>query len=194
MVRCCRRSSLAIPAPGARTCRPSAVLANDPLTHGSLARRCTAVPIDFFGAVPADADCYVLKQIVHDWNDQDALRILRNVRSAIRPDGRLLLIDIVLKAGNEPDPGRGLDMHMLVTLKGRERTAAEVEVLRRPGWFRANACDPHGRLAIHRREPAGLDRSHFRFWPDSDLPAHPLFRRSWERSGHQSANTSGRDL
>lgn len=104
------------------------VLANALLTHGPLAGRCAAVPIDFFEAVPRDADCYVLKQIVHDWNDQDALRILRNVRSAIRREGRLLLIDIVLKPGNEPDPGRGLDMHM-VTLKGRERTASEVEVL-----------------------------------------------------------------
>jgi len=105
------------------------VLASAPLTHGPLAGRCTAVPTDFFEAVPTGADCYVLKQIVHDWNDQDALRILRNVRYAIKPDGRLLLIDIVLKGGNGPDPGRGLDMHMLVTLKGRERTAAEVKVL-----------------------------------------------------------------
>lgn len=49
---------------------------------------------------------------------------------AIRPDGRLLLIDIVLRTGSEPDDlGRGRDMHMLVTLEGRERTAAEVEVL-----------------------------------------------------------------
>ena len=105
------------------------VVANASIMHGSLAARCTVVPTDFFKEVPTGADCYVLKQIVHDWNDQNAVRILRNVRRAIRPDGRLVLIDVVLKSGNESDPGRGLDMHMLVTQEGRERTAAEVGAL-----------------------------------------------------------------
>jgi hypothetical protein len=83
------------------------VLADASIMHGPLAARCTAVPTDFFKEVPAGADCYVLKQIVHDWNDQNAVRILRNVRRAIRPDGRLVLIDVILKSANEADPGRG---------------------------------------------------------------------------------------
>jgi hypothetical protein len=105
------------------------VVANASIMHGPLAGRCTAIPTDFFEEVPAGADCYVLKQIVHDWNDQNAVCILRNARGAIRPDGRLVLIDVVLKSGNDPDPGRRIDMHMLVTQEGRERTAAEVGAL-----------------------------------------------------------------
>jgi hypothetical protein len=112
------------------------------ILHGSLAARCTVVPTDFFKEAPAGADCYVLKQIVHDWNDQNAVRILRNVRRAIRPDGRLVLIVVVLKSGNEPDPGRGLDMHMLVTLEGRERTAAEVGALLQEAGFAVTRVIP----------------------------------------------------
>ena len=75
----------------------------------SAINRCEVAVIDFFESVPKGADAYILKYIIHDWNDGDALKILRNCRSAIRHDGRLLLMEHVLKEANEPDLGRGLD-------------------------------------------------------------------------------------
>jgi hypothetical protein len=93
---------------------------------GSIADRCEIAGVDFFVSVPDAADAYILKYIIHDWDDRDALKILRNCRSAIRSNGRLLLIESVLKPSNEPDPGRGLDLTMLVLAPGgRERTEAQ---------------------------------------------------------------------
>jgi O-methyltransferase len=56
--------------------------------------------------VPEGADAYIMKWIIHDWNDESSLKILRNCRRAIRSDGRQLIVDAALKPCNEPDPGK----------------------------------------------------------------------------------------
>ena len=109
--------------------RPSVVADAVALRSGPIIERCSVVETDFFESVPGGADGYLMKHIVHDWNDEDALKILRNCRRAIQPDGRLLLVEVVLKGSNEPDPGKALDLHMLVLFKGRERTEADLGVL-----------------------------------------------------------------
>jgi hypothetical protein len=122
----------------------ASVVVNARLMKGPLASRCTIVPTDFLNAVPAGADCYVLKQVIHNWGEEDAVRILGNVRRAMRPDGRLLLIGNVLKEANVPDPGRSLDIHMLVMLPGRERTALEIAALLDQAGFAVVRVIPAG--------------------------------------------------
>jgi SAM-dependent methyltransferase len=100
------------------------------LAERGLADRCEVIGGDFFHAVPAGGDAYALKMIVHDWDDERSLAILRNVRKAIKPEGRLLLMEAVI----EPDsgagaPGKLLDINMLVMTGGRERTAEEFAAL-----------------------------------------------------------------
>ena len=109
-----------------------------------IAERCDIVGANFFEDVPAGADAYVLKNVLHDWNDNDAGKILANVRKAIAPDGRLILIDVVLKPSNQPDPGRWGDLEMLVLLKGRERSVADFETLCRSAGFEVVSIRPTG--------------------------------------------------
>jgi hypothetical protein len=90
-----------------------------------LAERCEAVAGNFFESVPTGADAYVLKQVIHDWDDAPAVAILRNVRQAIQPEGRLLLIEFVIPPGNEPSLSKFFDLDMLVVAGGRERTEIE---------------------------------------------------------------------
>jgi len=80
---------------------------------------------DFFEHVPAGGDCYALKYVLHDWDDDSCVRILRNCRDAMAPGGRVLVIDSVLPDGDEPHAGKTMDVFMLVLLPGRERTAAD---------------------------------------------------------------------
>ena len=81
---------------------------------------------DFFDAVPAGADAYLLSRVLHDWDDEDALRILRVCRAAMRADARLLVVDAILpeRAVDQPFAIR-MDLHMLLLLGARERTEAE---------------------------------------------------------------------
>jgi hypothetical protein len=96
--------------------------------------RCEIVGGDFFEEVPAGADAYLLSGIIHDWNDEAALRILRNCRRAIRPDGTLLLVETLLTPSS--DPSRALmDVLMMVLTGGRERTEGEFEALLRDAGF-----------------------------------------------------------
>jgi hypothetical protein len=96
-----------------------------------LAGRCRAEAGDFFRAVPAGGDAYIMKHIIHDWDDERALVILKNVRSALgaAPRGRLILLESVLRPGNEPDFGKIIDLEMLLLPGGRERTAEEFGAL-----------------------------------------------------------------
>ncbi|AZK97384.1 MULTISPECIES: methyltransferase [Streptomyces] len=84
---------------------------------------------DFFESVPPGAETYVLKRILHDWEDEQCVTILRNCREAMAPGGRVLVVDSVLPTGNTPHQGKGLDLMMMASLVGQERTEAEFEEL-----------------------------------------------------------------
>lgn len=91
--------------------------------------RCRLSAGDFFQSVPAGGDVYVLKRILHDWPDTDALRILRACKASLPADARLLVIDAVLRPGNEADPNKMLDVGIMALTRGRERTAADFQRL-----------------------------------------------------------------
>jgi hypothetical protein len=125
---------------------PSA-LADAPgtLAAAGVADRCRVIPADFFVEVPDGADAYVLKQIVHDWNDERATAILRNCRAAMAPDSRLLLVERVLPERLRPEdaPALLVDVLMLVTTGGRERTEPEFRrLLDDAGFALARLSDP----------------------------------------------------
>jgi hypothetical protein len=105
------------------------------LEAAGVADRCETVAGDFFREVPAGADLYILSNIVHDWDDDRALRILGTCRAAMRADSRLLIIELVLPDDPRPSMGKLLDLEMLsVTPNGRQRTAAQyAELLARAG-------------------------------------------------------------
>lgn len=84
---------------------------------------------DFFVSVPAGGDAYIMKHIIHDWDDDRALKILRNIKTAMNPGGRVLLVESVIADGNTQDFGKLMDIEMLVSPGGKERTAKEYEDL-----------------------------------------------------------------
>jgi hypothetical protein len=90
-----------------------------------LSARCELVSGDFFQGVPAGGDSYILCQILHDWDDSRAVAILKNVHQALPTNGKVLIMEQVIPAGNNPHPGKWADLTMLVRLGGRERTEAE---------------------------------------------------------------------
>jgi hypothetical protein len=97
-----------------------------PLQAAGVTDRCTLAAGDFFAGVPEGGDTYLLKSILHDWDDERSLAILKNCRRAMIVDSRLLLIEQVLPERVEEDPRIALsDLNMLVMTGGRERTAAE---------------------------------------------------------------------
>jgi hypothetical protein len=99
-----------------------------------LSERCETAGGNFFESVPAGADCYVMKHIIHDWDDERAVSILKNVARAMREGGRLLLVEMVLPPANVPHLGKVLDIEMLTSPGGVERTEEEYrELLDRAG-------------------------------------------------------------
>jgi hypothetical protein len=95
----------------------------------SAADRVEFAPGDFFVSVPAGGDAYMMKHIIHDWDDEKSLTILRNIKQAMNPGGRVLLIESVIAGIGAQDFGKLMDIEMLVSPGGKERTAAEYEDL-----------------------------------------------------------------
>lgn len=108
-----------------------------------LAGRCEFVAGDFFATVPPDGDAYVLSRVIHDWDDEAAVRILSNCRRAVGQGGTLLLVEAVLpeRAREQPAAIR-MDLHMLALLHGQERTVAEYERLLGAAGFRLGRVVP----------------------------------------------------
>jgi ubiquinone/menaquinone biosynthesis C-methylase UbiE len=94
---------------------------NDP----AVASRRSFVGGSFFEEIPATADVYMMKWILHNWNDDESIAILRNIRRAMRPGGKLLVIEMVIRPDNAPSPGKLLDLAMLIQTGGMERTEAQ---------------------------------------------------------------------
>ncbi|MFE0046848.1 methyltransferase [Streptomyces albireticuli] len=97
------------------------VLRDHGLGIPELAGRWRTEPGDFFSSVPAGADVYLLKRILHDWTDEECLTILRGCRAAMKEGGTLLVVDTVVAPGNEPSYAKVLDLLMMASLNGRER-------------------------------------------------------------------------
>jgi predicted O-methyltransferase YrrM len=106
-----------------------AARAREALAARGLADRCEVAGGDFFEAVPAGADAYTLKMILHDWDDARCVRILRSVRRAIAADGRILVMEAVVDGPNAGAPAKLLDLNMLVMTGGQERTREEYAAL-----------------------------------------------------------------
>jgi hypothetical protein len=132
----------------------AAILSADPDAHGvvfdlphvvdgagraaadaGVAGRCEYVGGDFFESVPSGGDAYVLSNIVHDWDDDSAVRILANCRNAMNPNGRVLLLEAVLPGDARPSRAKWIDLEMLIMARGaKQRTESEyAELLRRAG-------------------------------------------------------------
>lgn len=107
----------------------------------NLSDRCRMVGGDFFTAVPDNVDAYVLRHIIHDWQDDDAIKILRNCRNAMNPKGRILVVESVIPPGNEPSFGKLLDLMMLL-VGGRERTQDDFSRLFSQAGLRLNRVVP----------------------------------------------------
>lgn len=97
--------------------------------------RCTLASGDMFESVPAGADAYMMKYIIHDWPDETCVKILRACRAGVNPGGKLLVVDAVIKPGNEMDPAKYMDIEMLLFPGGHERTETQFrELLAAAGW------------------------------------------------------------
>lgn len=131
--------------------RPAAISgAQAYLESAGLADRTTCAAVDFFDTVPGGADAYVLSRILHDWDDTDAARILATCHKAMLPTSRLLIVDAILPERARDCPAAiRMDLHMMLLLGARERTAAEFNVLLEHSGFRVARLLPT-------RSPAGL--------------------------------------
>jgi hypothetical protein len=106
---------------------------NGPLTR--VIERCTLVSGDMFSSVPAGADAYIMKHIIHDWPDDLCVKILTACRKGVNPGGKLVVVDNVIQPGNDFSPSKFLDLQMLIFPGGRERTAKQFgELFTAAGW------------------------------------------------------------
>ncbi|MEO0707165.1 MAG: methyltransferase [Cyanobacteria bacterium J06649_5] len=111
--------------------------ADDLLAAGNVLDRCETVGGSFFEEIPAGKDAYMLSHILHDWSDQDCLKILNNIRQAMPDAGRLLVVEMLIPPGDTPHFGKLLDVTMLSIFSGgRERTEAEYTQLLAQAGFK----------------------------------------------------------
>lgn len=99
------------------------------LQQKGYADRCETAAGSFFDFIPGNADAYLMKMVLHDWNDQQCLQILQNCHKAMKTGSKLLVLDAVIPEGNEPHPGKFMDINMMAMTGGRERTQKEFAAL-----------------------------------------------------------------
>ncbi|MBW4555537.1 MAG: methyltransferase [Trichormus sp. ATA11-4-KO1] len=98
---------------------------------------------NFFASVPSGADAYIMKHIIHDWDNESAMKILKNCHHVMPDNGKVLVVENVIPNTNEPSPGKFLDLEMLVmTSGGRERTATEFQELFAAAGFKLTNIIP----------------------------------------------------
>ena len=118
-------------------------MARSTFENGGLSGRCRLVAGDFFKSVPHGGDAYILKWIIHDWDDERSLAILKNCRRAMGRGSKLLLFENVI-GPDSPPLNAFADLNMLVMTGGKERTAEEFRVLLKEAGFGVNRVIPTG--------------------------------------------------
>jgi O-methyltransferase domain/Dimerisation domain len=104
--------------------------------------RCTLASGDMFCSIPAGADVYIMKHIIHDWPDDRCVQLLKACREGVRPGGKLLVVDCVIQPGNDFSPGKFLDLQMLIFPSGCERTEKQFRELFAAAGWRLNRIIP----------------------------------------------------
>ena len=139
----------------------SAILARNPHLSGVLFDRLPSIEMaktglggplprteflagDFFKGAPEGGDVYILKRVIHDWDDERATAILRNCRNVMQPSGKVLLAERITEQGNDPDLNKYLDIVMLGITGGVERTEREFENLLARSGLRLERVIPAG--------------------------------------------------
>ncbi|MBD3886706.1 methyltransferase [Phormidium tenue FACHB-886] len=97
---------------------------------------------NFFESVPTGGDAYLMRWIIHDWNDEKSSIILKNCHQAMPEHGKLLLVESIIPPGNEPSPAKFIDVIMLLMTGGRERTEEEYRSLLRSNGFELTRVIP----------------------------------------------------
>ena len=116
--------------------------ASDLITNKGMAD-CIAVQVgDFFTSIPVGGDAYILSHIIHDWDDEKSLIILRNCHKVMKSNSKLLIVEMVIPEGNSPHPGKILDMEMIVIDEAQERTGEEYRSLLERAGFRLERIIP----------------------------------------------------
>jgi ubiquinone/menaquinone biosynthesis C-methylase UbiE len=116
--------------------------ADELLKKENVRNRVELVSGDFFQSVPKGADAYMMKHIIHDWNDENSIKILRTICSAMNQNGKVLIIEMLVPEGNEPSPSKALDILMLVMEGGKERTKEEYRILLEQSGLRLTRIIP----------------------------------------------------
>jgi hypothetical protein len=116
--------------------------AKERLHASGLLDRCKLISGSFFDAVPEGADAYILRHIIHDWDEEKCLTILRNCHRAMSPANKLLVIESVIPPGNDPFHGKFADLHMLLIPGGKERTENEYRTLFEQAGFELTRIVP----------------------------------------------------
>jgi SAM-dependent methyltransferase len=127
--------------------QPAAALrATEQIEGNGLAERCRAVGGDFFRDVPSGADAYLLKHVIHDWDDTRAVTILKNCHRAMAPNGKLLIVEGVypprIEHSTESRGAAANDVNMLVSTGGRQRSEAEFRALYDTSGFKLTRIVP----------------------------------------------------
>ena len=119
------------------------------IAEAGLASRCEVVSGDFFRSVPTGGDAYVLSRVIHDWADEKAVAILKRVRGALGPKGRLLLFETMIRGDNRLSYPLLSDLNMVIRTGGCERSEAEYRVLYKAAGFKLTR-------AIDTSSPTGM--------------------------------------
>jgi hypothetical protein len=125
--------------------QPQVVAGAKDTFKGDVARRATIMSGSFFDSVPEGGDAYLLRRIIHDWQDDEAVKILLNVRAAMKPGGTLLIIEGLIDSATRPV---GIMDLMMLVLGGRERTEAEFRELVQNAGFSLNRVVPAGAYSV----------------------------------------------
>ena len=108
-----------------------------------VADRIKVIPGSFFESAPDGADAYLLKNILHNWSDEDCIRILKNIREVLPEKGKIIIMEMIIEEDNKPSFGKLIDIQMMVFMKkGKERTRQEYEDLLAKSGLKINRIIP----------------------------------------------------
>ncbi|OBG22349.1 methyltransferase [Mycobacterium sp. 852002-51057_SCH5723018] len=125
------------------------------LRDRNLADRVCIAEGSFFDSVPCGGDAYILKNVIHDWPDEKAVQILRNVRAAAGPLATVLLVELVIPEHDRDFPGKWVDLEMLLNLGARERTATQYrDLLSQAGFQMTRVVQTASPLSVVEARPA----------------------------------------